>query len=397
MPLPCRGAAQLSEEGVVMEEENDVVDQWGDSCDCSSPLPRRTFVLSLLAVIASACSGPTMSASAKRERELLNEAANLSQRISVNLIAHAGPLAGTAAHPGYSREVDDVLSDMRHGRLDAAVFSTITDRLLRVAAQPGRSRQYRVPEPGELFRYAQSQLGQLMKDGNLAIALSPADLIAYKNRGVPCAVLAFEGSDPLEGNLSHVPLFYDRGLRVLQLVHFRINELGDVQTEPPRHGGLTLFGRDVVREMNRLGMVVDIAHAHAETARGVLAESRHPIIDSHTRPAARGTSPRFRSDDELRAVARKGGVVGMQPSARGKTFDDFLSDVDYVKSIIGIDHVGIGTDLNGMGAETVVPTHKEFALIPAGLLARGYSEGEVAKVVGGNFLRVFREVTENRG
>ena len=65
-------------------------------------------------------------------------------------------------------------------------------------------------------------------------------------------------------------------------------------------------------------------YAHAETARGVLAESRHPIIDSHTRPAARGTSPRFRSDDELRAVASRGGVVGMQPSARGKTFDDFL-------------------------------------------------------------------------
>jgi membrane dipeptidase len=234
-------------------------------------------------------------------------------------------------------------------------------------------------------------------DGSLALALSPADLIACKKKGVPCAVLAFEGSDPLEGNLSHVRLFYDRGLRVLQLVHFRINELGDVQTEPPRHGGLTPFGRDVVREANRLGMIVDIAHAHSETARGALAESRHPIIDSHTRPAARGNNPRFRSDDELRAVAKKGGVVGMVPLAAGKTLDDFISDIDYVKWLIGIDHVGIGTDLNGMGAETVVPTHKEFALIPAGLLARGYSEADVAKIIGGNFMRVFRGVTETRG
>ena len=85
----------------------------------------------------------------------------------------------------------------------------------------------------------------------------------------------------------------------------------------------------------------------------------------------------------------------MVPSA--KTFADFLGDLDYVKSIIGIDHVGIGTDLNGMGVETVVPTHKEFALIPAGLLARGYADSDVAKIVGANFMRVFREVTENRG
>ena len=87
----------------------------------------------------------------------------------------------------------------------------------------------------------------------------------------------------------------------------------------------------------------------------------------------------------------------MQPSARGQTFDDFLADIDYVKSVIGTDHVGIGTDLNGMGVETVVPTHKEFALIPAGLLARGHTESDVAKIVGGNFMRVFREVTENSG
>jgi len=380
-----------------MEEESGVVDQRVDSCGWSNPVPRRTFVLSVLGVIASACSGPTMSASAKRERALVDEAAVLSQRISVDLIAHAGPLAGTAAHPKYSRDVSGVLLDMRDGKVDAAVFSTITDRLLRLAPTSGRSRQYRDPVPGELVRYAESQLGELLKDGNLAIALSPSELIAYKKKEVPCAVLGFEGADPLEGNLSHVRRFYDRGLRVLQLLHFRINELGDVQTEPARHGRLTPFGRDVVREMNRLGMIVDIAHAHSETARGVLVESRHPIIDSHTRPAARGTSPRFRSDDELRAIARKGGLVGMVPSTRGKTFDDFLGDLDYVKSIIGIDHVGIGTDLNGMGVETAVPTHKEFALIPAGLLARGYTESDVAKIVGGNFMRIFREVTENRG
>ncbi|MCJ7493041.1 MAG: dipeptidase, partial [Deltaproteobacteria bacterium] len=82
---------------------------------------------------------------------------------------------------------------------------------------------------------------------------------------------------------------------------------------------------------------------------------------------------------------------------RGETFDGFLRDIDYVKALVGIDHVGIGTDLNGVRTWTPIPTHKEFVLISAGLLARGYSESDVAKIVGGNFMRIFHYVTENRG
>jgi membrane dipeptidase len=230
------------------------------------------------------------------------------------------------------------------------------------------------------------------------MALSPADVIALKQKGVPCVILSHEGADALEGNLSRVRLFYERGLRVLQLLHNRVNELGDVQTEPPKHGGLTSFGRDVVREINRLGMIVDLAHASTETVQSVLAESRYPVIDSHTRPSALRQGARFRSDEELRVVATRGGVVGILPLAqKGETFDTFLKNIDHVVSVAGIDHVGIGTDLNGLGVNTVIPTHKEFALIPAGLLARGYPEGAVAKIIGGNFMRVFLAVTQTRG
>jgi membrane dipeptidase len=288
---------------------------------------------------------------------------------------------------------------MRQGKLDAAVFSVVADiPVLQRDPTAGRLRPFREPEPGELFRYVQSQLDGLLKERSLAVALSPADVIASKRKGVPCTILSNEGADALEGNLSRVRFFYDRGLRVLQLTHNRINEIGDIQTEPPKHGGLTPFGRDVVTEMNRLGMIIDLAHSSAATAKGVLAESRHPVIDSHTRPSALGQGARFRSDDEMRALAQRGGVVGVLPLARkGETFDTFLKNIDHVKSVAGIDHVGIGTDLNGLGPNTVVPTHKEFALIPAGLLAGGYADGDVAKIIGGNFMRVFREVTENRG
>jgi membrane dipeptidase len=288
---------------------------------------------------------------------------------------------------------------MRQGKLDAAVFAIVGDRpVLRRDPKSGRNRPFREPEPGELFRHTQSQLEELLKEGNLPVALSPADVIAFKRKGAPCVILSHEGADALEGNLSRVRFFYDRGLRVLQLLHNRISELGDVQTEPPKHGGLTPFGRDVVREMNRLGMIIDLAHASTETVQGVLAESRYPVIDSHTRPSALRQAARFRSDEELRAVAKGGGVVGVLPVAqKDETFDTFLKNIDHVVSVAGVDHVGIGTDLNGLGVATVIPTHKEFALIPAGLLARGYPEGDVAKIIGGNFMRVFLAVTEARG
>jgi membrane dipeptidase len=367
--------------------------------DNINAVTRRGFLVSLMVSLAAACAGPTRTSSAKRERELLEEASNLYQRVSVDLISHPGSLAGRLAFAESAREPVAVLDHMRQGKLDAAVFAVVGDRpVLRRDPKSGRNRPFREPEPGELFRHTQSQLDELLKEGNLPVALSPADVIAFKRKGFPCVILSHEGADALEGNLSRVRLFYDRGLRVLQLLHNRVNELGDVQTEPSKHGGLTPVGRDVVREMNRLGMIIDLAHSSAATAQGVLAESRHPVIDSHTRPSALGQGARFRSDDEMRALAQRGGVVGVLPLAqKGETFDTFLKNIDHVKSVAGIDHVGIGTDLNGLGADTVVPTHKEFALIPAGLLARGYADGDVAKIIGGNFMRVFREVTENRG
>jgi membrane dipeptidase len=289
---------------------------------------------------------------------------------------------------------------MRQGKLDAAIFSLVTDGPVLRRDPDGRIRQFREPEPGELFLYAQSRFEKARNEIEGMIARSPVEVIAFKKDGVPCAILSHEGADALEGNLSRVKLFYDWGLRVLQLMHYRINELGDIQTEPPRHGGLTPFGRDVVKEMNRIGMIIDVAHAHFETVRAVLSESRHSVLDSHTGPSALTKVPRARSDDELRAIANKGGVIGIWPltrKGRGETFDDFLKNIDHVKTIVGINHVGIGTDLNGLATNTVIPTHKEFALIPAGLLARGYSETDAAKIIGGNFMRVFREVTENKG
>ena len=195
--------------------------------------------------------------------------------------------------------------------------------------------------------------------GKIVVAHSPEDILEAKKRGSPCALLAIEGSDPLEGELSRVKFFYDRGVRVLQLMHYRINEIGDIQTEDPRHKGLTSFGRDVVKEMNKLGMVIDVAHASSETLSGILTASRHPVICSHTAAYALWSHARHLENKDMTAIAKKGGIIGIWPLLRRRdTLETYLRAIDYVKNLVGADHVGIATDLFGLAGSSAVPTHK---------------------------------------
>ena len=211
-------------------------------------------------------------------------------------------------------------------------------------------------------------------------------------------VLAIEGGDPLEGELSRIRTFYDRGVRVIQLMHFRVNEIGDVQTAATKHNGLTAFGRQVVSEMNRVGMIIDTAHCSPAALHDVLMQSRQPVILSHTGPAALRKTTRHVDDDTLQAVAKKNGIVGVWPSiSRRESAESFLQAIDHVKTRIGADHVGIGTDVYGLQGATAIPTHKSFPIIAAGLLRRGFSETDVAKIVGGNCMRLFHQVKETRG
>ena len=289
---------------------------------------------------------------------------------------------------------------MRAGGLDVGVFAIQGDLGTIRRESSGRYTEYRKANPGELFRRSQQQLDKILdgKAGKITLARSPEDILEAKKKGSACAVLAIEGSDPLEGDLSRVKFFYDRGIRVLQLMHYRINEIGDIQTEDPRHKGLTPFGRDVVTEMNKLGMVIDVAHASSETLNSILAESRHPVICSHTGAYALWSHARHLDNKDMAAIAKKGGIIGIWPLLRRRdTLETYLRAIDYVKNLVGADLVGIATDLFGLAGSSALPTHKEFALVRAGLLQRGYSQSDAAKIAGGNFMRIFREVTETRG
>ena len=359
----------------------------------STATGRRGFLKLMLAPLAGAVIDHPLLASIVGDRHLLAQAAELAREaVTVDLHCHANALAAKD-YPGLDPAVP---VNMKAGAVDAGVFAIRGDLGTIRTDASGRRYEHRVPKPGEQFRRGEEQLAPLLKageTGQLALAKSPADILDAKRRDRPAAVLALEGCDPLEGDLSRAKLFYDRGVRVMQLLHYRINEIGDIQTAEPRHNGLTPFGRALVQELNRLGIVIDTAHASSATLDGVLAASRVPVIFSHTAPRVRRANSRRLEDAAIKAIAKKGGVVGIWPTlGSGGDFETFLRRLDYMKQLVGAAHFGVATDLFGLRGRTAIPTHKEFALLPAGLLKRGYPESDTAKIVGGNFMRLFREV-----
>ncbi len=359
-------------------------------------IARRDFLRGAALTVGAAFIDSFLPRSLLGDRVLLTEAAELSREV-ITVDLHCHPTAVSGQH---FPELDpSVPESMKAGGLDAGLFAARGDYPLIRRDSAGRRYESRQPRPGELLRRSSEQLDGILnavREGKLTLARSPAEILAAKKNGMPCVLLAIEGSDPLEGELARVKSFYDRGVRVLQLVHHRINEIGDIQTSDPRHKGLTQFGREVVREMNKLGMIIDTAHCSPDTLAGVLAESRSPVIFSHTGAYALRRIARHLPDNEMRAVAAKGGVIGIWPHLRRRdTFESMLKDIDHARKQIGDDHIGVATDLFGLDNHTAIPTHKEFALIPAALLKRGYPDGAVAKIIGENFMRVFRDVVAN--
>jgi membrane dipeptidase len=213
-------------------------------------------------------------------------------------------------------------------------------------------------------------------------------------------LLAVEGCDFLEGRVDRVQEAFDRGIRSLQLVHYRVNELGDIQTEAPVHGGLTPFGRDAVREMNRLGVVVDVAHATYDVVRGVTETTTQPIILSHSDIQDASGWARFISPDHARRVAETGGVIGSMPIILGRRGgDDVGAYVRYISrlvDVVGVDHVGIGTDMDGIGPGAIFTSYARWPSLAAALVDHGYRPAEAGKILGGNAQRVFQRV-EARG
>jgi len=274
----------------------------------------------------------------------------------------------------------------------------------------------------------------------IELALSASDVEQIAKTGKIAAVLTIESGHAIDDNLAVLRIYHRLGIRSMTLTHFRNTSWADSSTDKPEHNGLTDFGREVVREMNRIGMIVDISHVSDKTFYDALAVTSKPVIASHSSCRALTDVPRNMTDDMIRALGKNGGVVGINfgagflsqkeveaarrnfaaraavdPGLTGRALDEFamkdyldtysmmkpnlatiqdaVAHIDHVVKLVGVDHVGIGSDWDGISS---VPAGLEdvskMPLLTAALLERGYSEQDAKKILSGNFLRVMRQV-----
>ncbi|MDP4222481.1 MAG: dipeptidase [Bacteroidota bacterium] len=279
------------------------------------------------------------------------------------------------------------------------------------------------------------------------IAYSPDDAYRLKKAGKIAAFIGIENGYPVGKDLTRVREFYDSGARYITLCHSKNNDICDSSTDSngPENDGLSAFGRDMVREMNRLGMMIDVSHISDKSFYDVIQLSKAPVIASHSSCRALCGSPRNLTDDMLIALKNNGGAIQIcilseyiktpdpNPELEAKmkelrskyddpeklsddkrkemraafrelrskyqklaTVRDVVDHIDHVVQVAGIDHVGIGTDFDGGGGVTGCMTVADMKNITVELLRRGYSTNDIEKIWGGNIMRVFREVQAKR-
>ena len=308
-------------------------------------------------------------------------------RMIIDMHTHAG-------RPRRTGDVDRaVLATMRPGGVAAAVVSAIADLpMIRRNPITKRLEKVRDPEPGECQACVDGYLDSFTAAG-MRIAREPDEIRADD----PALVLAIEGCDFLEGDLDRLDAMAARGVRSIQLTHYLVNETGDIQTAPAEHGGLTAFGADAVRRMNRLGVIVDVAHCSEDTVKGVARVAERPFLCTHANLKEPGhpdgDHPRYISPDYARMVVESGGVIGAWIAVLWQEkLPGMIRQLFRLIDAVGIDHVGIGTDLPAGVAEKEMPNFVRHQEIAAAMRARGMTEDEVAKVCAGNWLRVFRAV-----
>ena len=219
----------------------------------------------------------------------------------------------------------------------------------------------------------------------------------------PGAILAVEGGTSLQGDPSRVDVLYDYGVRLMTLMHYMINEIGDIMTAPPQHNGLTHIGQQFVERMMSLGILVDVAHAHIDTLAGVVEiadEAGLPIIDSHTSLAhvANYGHTRRRTLEEMEMIAETGGLVCTWPvryDPSRVTILDWANENLEISRNIGIEHIGLGTDGCGLKCETsLIEGYDSILDLPKLVEAMdevGFKRSEIEAYMGGNLFRVTKQ------
>ena len=335
----------------------------------------------------------------------------MSGTIGIDMHNHVYP-AGTEPHPqrGQPQRQEEqppapdlsLAEELKQSGLTAVCASFVLD--FAPNNKPGDARD-------NFLRWLTAIDAQLEK-GHIRRALNLKDLQAAHDHGQPTIVQTVEGAQFIEGHLDRVEEVYKRGVRHLQLLHERddmVSPLGDTNTSPAHLGGLTAFGAEVVKECNRLGIVVDLAHASPETVLAALKVATQPLIVSHTCLDSRTggnprmaemMKPRLISKEHAKVVADAGGVIGVWTKL-ADSLKEFVESIKAMVDAVGIDHVGIGTDTDLLSSRVGQGTNKAWPGLTGGffyavvgeMLLQGFTPDDIGKVGGGNFCRVFGKVT----
>ena len=351
----------------------------------TAAVTRRT-ILSAGALAAFAACAPqgngTDAAGNAAARQLV------TGTLTVDIHSHAGRILRTSA------PLEPVAAPMREGGMSVLCLAMVADSPATRLMPDRRIRAVREPEPGELYAWSRTAFSRLLKlaeEQELHIIADAAALRTAPSRG-PSIIVSAEGADFLDSSIERLDEAYATyRLRHLQLTHYRVNAIGDIQTEAPVHGGLTDFGVEVIRACNRRGIVVDAAHGTYDLVKRAAAVTTKPLVLSHTSVTrAPGPTSRQISPDHARVIAGTGGVIGVwPPSSIFPDLNAFVEGFARMADVVGIDHVGLGSDMLGLTVPSVFDSYRDLPLLAHGLLAHGFTPEEAGKLLGGNYARVF--------
>lgn len=404
--------------------------------------PRMKLHLLIAAAAALACARPAARTTPLSDAELMARARALHQRI-ITIDTHDDiPLNFATA------EVDPLTADrqvnlekMRAGGLDVAFFVVFVGQTPRTPENYDKATADAMTKFTAIHRLAES-----MYPDKIGLAYTTADVERLKGSGKLIAAIGIENGYVIGKDMSLVKKYYALGARYMTLAHSQNNDICDSSTDQrgPEHNGVSAFGKDVIAEMNRVGMMVDISHVSRDCMMQATAMSRAPVVASHSSTKAVADVPRNLDDEQLLAIKRNGGVAQMvalggyvkvdAPAKRaaidtlrrsmgitgggrgamaalsearraeyqrrmaeidarwpGPNVVDYVNHIDHAVKITGIDHVGISSDFDGGGGITGWRDASETINVTVELLRRGYTDEQIRKLWGGNLLRVWSD------
>ncbi|GAB2497958.1 dipeptidase [Algoriphagus taiwanensis] len=351
---------------------------------------RKEFLRQAIALAGLSFTGMSFSFLKEDENEIFP---------AFDLHAHPGNffMKGMETFPG-EEGVSKTVRDMQMGNVSGVFLSMVMDRPLLKRTETGivPTGMFGKGDGWKEYKRQLATLSNLFSINSLSLAKNPKDLTQAIAKGQTAGFLSCEGGDFLEA-ADQLDEVYTDGVRSIQLVHYAPNPLGDLQTHEAIHHGLSPLGKEVVRKMNALGMVIDVAHASFETVQDVVSLTQSPIILSHSilkMEADRPIAARAISPEHAKLIAQTGGVIGAWPSGFNQSFEEYVENILRLVDVVGIDYVGIGTDMDS-NFKPVLDTYQQIPTLATALIERGLSSLEVKKILLDNTARVLKDVLKD--